>query len=76
MPTHSGNSKTIGLYIKGDNMTTLTPESQQKRVRTMIKKYGSYELWKAELKRIGSVGGQRSKRGPVYKQNKRVDNNK
>lgn len=57
-------------------MTTLSPESQEKRVQTMIKKYGSYELWKAELKRIGSVGGQRSKRGPVYKQNKRVDNNK
>lgn len=43
----------------------------EQRKQTMIKKYGSYENWLKELRKIGFVGGSRSKRGKA--KNKRVD---
>lgn len=50
---------------------THNPQAIEQRKQTMIKKYGSYENWLKELRKIGFHGGKKSKRGKA--KNKRVD---
>lgn len=44
----------------------MTKEGGKKMVQTMIAKHGSYEAWRAHMKKIAAKGGKNGRTGGFY----------